>query len=86
MKWKRNVALSFFKNIYFPQKLIPQSKKPVKNADLWRQLDEAVSKHRVTWHWVKGHSGHPENERCDTLARAAAESPSQPDTGFNSDT
>ena len=59
------------------------SKKPVKNADLWRQLDEAVSKHQVTWHWVKGHSGHSENERCDALARAAAESPSQPDTGFN---
>lgn len=61
------------------------SKKPVKNADLWRQLDEAVSKHKVSWHWVKGHSGHPENERCDKLARAAAESPSKPDPGFNSE-
>ncbi len=44
------------------------SKKPVKNADLWKQLDELVQKHQVTWHWVKGHSGHPENERADELA------------------
>ena len=44
------------------------AKKPVKNDDLWRQLDEAVSRHEVTWHWVKGHSGHPENERADELA------------------
>ena len=58
------------------------AKKPVKNADLWRRLDEAVSKHDVTWHWVKGHSGHPENERCDDLARSAANHPSQPDDGF----
>ncbi|MBD3584805.1 ribonuclease HI [Salinimonas sp. HHU 13199] len=60
------------------------AKKPVKNADLWRQLDDAVSKHDVTWHWVKGHSGHPENERCDDLARAAANQPSKKDDGFNS--
>ncbi len=44
------------------------SKKPVKNADLWKQLDKLVQKHQVTWHWVKGHSGHPENERADELA------------------
>lgn len=44
------------------------AKKPVKNADLWRELDELVAKHRVTWHWVKGHSGHPENEMADALA------------------
>lgn len=59
-----------------------KDKKPVKNADLWRQLDAAVGKHEVTWHWVKGHSGHPENERCDALAREAAEAPTQPDDGF----
>lgn len=58
-------------------------KKPVKNADLWKQLDEAVSRHDVQWHWVKGHSGHPENERCDTLARdAASNNPTQADPGF----
>ncbi|ATG74872.1 ribonuclease HI [Zobellella denitrificans] len=45
---------------------------PVKNADLWQQLDELCQRHRVSWHWVKGHSGHPENERCDELAREAA--------------
>ena len=44
------------------------AKKPVKNDDLWRQLDEAVARHDVSWHWVKGHSGHPENERADALA------------------
>ena len=42
--------------------------KPVKNQDLWRALKEQVLRHRVTWHWVKGHSGHPENERADALA------------------
>lgn len=43
---------------------------PVKNADLWQRLDEARSRHRVRWAWIKGHSGHPENERADALARA----------------
>ncbi len=46
-------------------------KKPVKNEDLWRALDAAVARHRVEWNWVEGHSGHPENERADALARAA---------------
>jgi ribonuclease HI len=46
-------------------------KKPVKNEDLWRSLDEAATRHRVTWHWVRGHDGHPENERVDRLANAA---------------
>jgi len=46
-------------------------KKPVKNEDLWRALDEAVNGHDVHWRWVRGHSGHPENERADALARAA---------------
>jgi len=44
------------------------ARKPVKNDDLWRLLDEAVAGHDVSWHWVKGHSGHPENERADALA------------------
>jgi len=47
------------------------AKKPVKNDDLWRVLDEAVTRHKVAWHWVKGHSGHPENERADALANRA---------------
>ncbi|MBL8697005.1 MAG: ribonuclease HI [Alphaproteobacteria bacterium] len=46
-------------------------KKPVKNVDLWQALDEAAQRHDVDWHWVRGHSGHPENERADALARAA---------------
>jgi ribonuclease HI len=43
-------------------------RKPVKNQDLWRQLDALAAKHDVTWHWVRGHTGHPENERADQLA------------------
>ncbi len=46
------------------------SKKPVKNAELWQRLDAARAPHDVTWEWVKGHAGHPENERADELARA----------------
>ncbi len=46
-------------------------KKPVKNVELWQRLLEALKPHKVEWHWVKGHAGHPENERCDELARQA---------------
>ena len=49
------------------------SKKPVKNQDLWQRLEAALGGHEVEWFWVKGHSGHPENERADELARAAIE-------------
>lgn len=49
------------------------SKQPVKNVDLWKQLHAQVQRHEIEWKWVKGHSGHPENERCDDLARTAAE-------------
>lgn len=44
------------------------AKKPVKNEDLWRALDDISAKHDITWKWVKGHAGHPENERADALA------------------
>lgn len=44
---------------------------PVKNVDLWRELDRLASLHEVSWHWVRGHDGHPENERVDLLARQA---------------
>ncbi|MEM9725863.1 MAG: ribonuclease HI [Pseudomonadota bacterium] len=57
--WKRNGWLT-------------AAKKPVKNEDLWKRLDAAQARHSVTWEWVKGHAGHPENERADALARAAA--------------
>lgn len=46
------------------------SRQPVKNADLWQRLDTAQARHDVTWQWVKGHAGHPENEKADELARA----------------
>lgn len=49
-------------------------KKNLKNLDLWQQLDKEAQKHDITWQWVKGHNGHPENERCDILAKNAAKS------------
>lgn len=49
------------------------AKKPVKNVELWQALEEARDRHDVTWHWIKGHAGHPENERADELARHAME-------------
>ena len=48
-------------------------KKPVKNADLWQQLDELRQRHQIDWHWVKGHAGHPGNERADQLANLGVE-------------
>lgn len=48
-------------------------RQPVKNADLWQQLDEQVARHRVRWQWVKGHAGHAENERADALANMGVE-------------
>jgi len=55
--WKRNGWMT-------------KSKQPVKNADLWRALDAAASRHKIAWRWLKGHAGHPGNERCDVLANA----------------
>ncbi len=52
------------------------SKAPVKNIELWKRLLAAKEPHDVTFHWVKGHAGHPENERCDELATTAADAPS----------
>ncbi len=49
------------------------AKKPVKNVDLWQELDEAISRHQVAWHWVKGHAGNHENELADELARSGME-------------
>ena len=48
------------------------AKQPVKNAELWQQLDQQVARHQVSWQWVKGHAGHPENERADQLANQGA--------------
>ena len=49
-------------------------RKPVKNADLWRELDGLARQHEIRWHWVRGHAGHPENERADALANRGAAS------------
>ena len=57
-----------------------------KNVDLWLRFDAATHRHRVAFHWIKGHAGHPENERCDQLAVAARNAPDLPeDTGFITD-
>lgn len=59
------------------------SKQPVKNVDLWKRLLEAMKPHKVEFAWVRGHAGHPQNERCDELATAAADSPNRSvDEGF----
>lgn len=50
-----------------------KSRKPVKNVDLWQQLDALCRQHEVEWEWTKGHAGHPENEQCDRLAESLAE-------------
>lgn len=60
--------------------------KQIKNLDLWQELDEVAQMHNVTWHWVKGHNGHQENERCDKLAKTAAKSNDlEIDVGFKTD-
>lgn len=61
-------------------------KSPVVNVDLWKRLDAAITRHTIDWQWVKGHAGHAENERCDELAKAAAESPTQEDHGYLANT
>lgn len=49
------------------------SRQPVKNVDLWQRLDAATQRHEISWHWVRGHNGHPENERADELANEAVD-------------
>ena len=62
---------------------VNSSKQPVKNKDLWLLLLAELRRHKVTMHWLRGHTGHPENERCDDLARSIAERPGLPtDTGY----
>ncbi len=61
-------------------------KKPLKNADLWQRLLQATQGHDITWQWVRGHTGHPENERCDELAvSAASRQNNPPDEGYRPD-
>ncbi len=59
-KWKRNGWMT-------------AAKTPVKNRDLWQELEAAITRHKIHWVWVKGHAGHKDNNRCDELARAAAQ-------------
>ncbi|AMA64797.1 Ribonuclease HI [Candidatus Arsenophonus lipoptenae] len=55
---------------------------PVLNIDLWQRLNILISKHKIKWYWVKGHSGNPDNELCDQLAKNAATLPTEEDTGY----
>jgi ribonuclease HI len=83
---KREVSVRVYTDSQYVQKGISEwihgwkargwvtaGKTPVKNADLWRALDEIAARHRPEWHWVKGHAGHVENERADELARRGVE-------------
>ncbi len=63
-EWSKKWILNEWKNA---------ARKPIINQDLWQELIEAASKHKMKWHWVKGHAGHPQNERVDELARLAAQ-------------
>ena len=63
-KWINNWKLNNWKTA---------SKRPVKNSELWQRLDKATIPHQIDWKWIKGHSGHPENERADVLARQGLE-------------
>ena len=56
--------------------------KPVQKPDLWIRLDQAIQTHNIQWQWVKGHSGHRENEICDELAKQGAENPTLEDSGY----
>ncbi len=58
------------------------AKKPVKNKDLWIALDQQIQQHKIDWQWVKGHSGHRENEICDELAKQGANNPTLDDVGY----
>lgn len=65
---------------------VTASRQPVKNPDLWRRLEAATAGHDLTWKWLRGHAGHPENERCDQLAVAASQGRNLPeDSGFERD-
>lgn len=85
---KRDVPIELYTDSVYVQKGVNEwlegwkakgwktaSKKPVKNQDLWEELDQVLSSVRVRFHWVKGHAGHPENERADELARRGIDSP-----------
>lgn len=66
----RQGMLSWLKN-WKQKNWRSSSNQPIKNVDLWKKLDTLASYHKINWHWVKGHSGHPENERVDELANQA---------------
>lgn len=83
-QYVRNGMTSWMKG-WKDRNWVSSSRTPVKNKDLWLQLEAACQRHQVSWQWVRGHAGHPENERCDELARTAASAgPQETDKGFES--
>jgi ribonuclease HI len=82
-QYVRNAIVKKWLDSWQRKNWINSAKKPVKNKDLWVRLIPLLDKHEVVFHWLKGHAGHAENERCDILARTRAESgPWQEDTGY----
>lgn len=71
-KYVMDGSLQWLKN-WKTKNWVNSKKEPVKNVDLWKKLDEKIQIHQINWHWVKGHSGHPENEQVDDEARKQAE-------------
>ena len=61
-------------HLWIKKNWLTSSRQPVKNQSLWKELLRLDQKHKVSWHWIKGHAGHPENERCDKLANQALSS------------
>lgn len=85
IRWK-DVPVEIYSDSTYVVKTVTENWKRKKNQDLWAQLDAASAGRQLNWHWIKGHAGHPENERCDRLAVAAYSSPGLPeDTGYIAD-
>lgn len=85
IRWK-DVPVEIYSDSTYVVKTVTENWKRKKNQDLWAQLDAVSAGRQLNWHWIKGHAGHPENERCDRLAVAAYSSPGLPeDTGYITD-
>lgn len=85
IRWK-DVPVEIYSDSTYVVKTVTENWKRKKNQDLWAQLDAASAGRQLNWHWIKGHAGHPENERCDRLAVAAYSSPGLPeDMGYIAD-
>lgn len=85
IRWK-DVPVEIYSDSTYVVKTVTENWKRKKNQDLWARLDAASAGRQLNWHWIKGHAGHPENERCDRLAVAAYSGTGLPeDTGYVTD-